>query len=142
MSKAPRAYRSIEDYRAQDDAADHDERDDTISSTTPTSPVATFRHPRHARGSETDLTRSNLTERSSLLGNPQGHASQSYLSVPASMPGTPRPGMKRNGEDSQLSQSPTYPNPSDPHTGAQPERRGDRPLAQVTCDDGLNMVLS
>jgi hypothetical protein len=34
-----------------------------------------------------------------------------------------------NGEDSQLSQSPTYPNPSDPHTGAQPERRGDRPLA-------------
>jgi chloride channel 3/4/5 len=100
MSKAPRAYRSIEDYRAQDDAADHDERDDTISSTTPTSPVATFRHPRHARGSESDLTRSNLTERSSLLGNPQGHASQSYLSVPASMPGTPRPGMKRH--NSQL----------------------------------------
>lgn len=75
-----------------DDDDDDGERGDTISSTTPTSPVA-YR-PRQTRGSETDLTRSGLSERSALLAH--AHSSRSYLSVPASMPGTPRPGTKRH----------------------------------------------
>jgi chloride channel 3/4/5 len=92
MPKSMRSYHSIEDYRDDDDAAEQRERDDTISSTTPTSPVAYRQRP--MRGSETDLTRSGLSERSGLLAN--AHGSRSYLSVPSSMPGTPRPGTHRH----------------------------------------------
>ena len=95
MPKSMRSYHSIEDYNAlrdDDDAAEQRERDDTISSTTPTSPVAYRQRP--MRGSETDLTRSGLSERSGLLAN--AHGSRSYLSVPSSMPGTPRPGTHRH----------------------------------------------
>jgi chloride channel 3/4/5 len=101
MPKSMRSYRSIDDYHAGDDdedAAEQRERDDTISSTTPSSPVATYRPLRQMRNSDTDLTRSGLSERSALLGHT--HGSRSYMSVPASMPGTPRPGMKRH--NSQL----------------------------------------
>ncbi|KAG9200312.1 hypothetical protein G6514_007136 [Epicoccum nigrum] len=95
MPKSMRSYHSIEDYHAlrdNDDAAEQRERDDTISSTTPTSPVAYRQRP--MRGSDTDLTRSGLSERSGLLAH--AHGSRSYLSVPSSMPGTPRPGTHRH----------------------------------------------
>lgn len=99
MPKSMRSYHSIEDYHAEnDEAAEQRERDDTFSSTTPTSPVATHRSLRQMRGSETDLNRSGLSERSALLGHT--HGSRSYMSVPASMPGTPRPGTHR--QNSQL----------------------------------------
>lgn len=100
MPKSMRSYHSVEDYHAEhdDDAAEQRERDDTVSSTTPVSPIATYRPLRHMRGSDTDLTRSGLSERSALLGH--AHGSRSYMSVPASMPGTPRPGTKRH--NSQL----------------------------------------
>lgn len=96
-----RSYHSVEDYHAEDDdeaAAEQRERDDTISSTTPTSPITTYRSLRQTRNSDTDLTRSGLSERSALLGH--AHGSRSYMSVPASMPSTPRPGTKRH--NSQL----------------------------------------
>ncbi|KAF3051154.1 hypothetical protein E8E11_010220 [Didymella keratinophila] len=97
MPKSMRSYHSIEDYRAEHDdddaAAERRERDDTISDTTPTSPVL-YRSMRPTRGSDTDLTRSGLSERSALLGH--AHSSRSYMSVPASMPGTPRPGTRRH----------------------------------------------
>lgn len=97
MPKSMRSYHSIEDYRAEHDDDDADaerrERDDTFSDTTPTSPVA-YRSVRQTRGSDTDLTRSGLSERSALLGH--AHSSRSYMSVPASMPGTPRPGTRRH----------------------------------------------
>lgn len=95
MPKSMRSYRSVEDYNVDgedSDAAEQRERADTISSTTPTSPVAYRQRP--MRGSETDLTRSGLSERSALLGH--AHGSRSYMSVPASMPGTPRPGTNRH----------------------------------------------
>lgn len=95
MLKSMRSYHSIEDYHAghdDDDGAEQRERGDTFSSTTPTSPV-TYRQ-RQVRGSDTDLTRSGLSERSALLGHT--HGSRSYMSVPGSMPGTPRPGTKRH----------------------------------------------
>jgi chloride channel 3/4/5 len=92
-----RSYHSIEDYHAEHDdddaAAERRERDDTISDTTPTSPVL-YRSARQTRGSDTDLTKSGLSERSALLGH--AHSSRSYMSVPASMPGTPRPGTRRH----------------------------------------------
>lgn len=93
-----RSYHSIEDYYAEHDddddaAAERRERDDTISDTAPTSPVL-YRSMRQTRGSDTDLTRSGLSERSALLGH--AHSSRSYMSVPASMPGTPRPGTRRH----------------------------------------------
>jgi chloride channel 3/4/5 len=100
MPKSMRSYHSIEDYHADhddDEAAERRERDDTISSATPPSPVA-YRSVRQTRNSETDLTRSGLSERSALLGH--AHGSRSYMSVPPSMPGTPRPGTKRH--NSQL----------------------------------------
>ena len=77
------------------DAASLEEREqhDTYSSTTPTSPVAArrlkSRHP-----SDPDLT-----ERSSLLGNI--HGARSYRSVPASVPGTPRPHLGGQRHSSQ-----------------------------------------
>ncbi|KAF3036827.1 hypothetical protein E8E12_006700 [Didymella heteroderae] len=97
MPKSMRSYHSVEDYHAEHNHEDADaerrERDDTISDTTPTSPVA-YRSVRQARASETDLTRSGLSERSALLGHAYG--SRSYTSVPASIPGTPRPGTRRH----------------------------------------------
>lgn len=91
------SYHSVDDYAADDhdDAAEHRERRDTISSATPTSPSATFRPFRQTRGSETDLSRSrdNITERSSLLGNTYGQIARSYRSLP----GTPHPSQKRHG---------------------------------------------
>jgi chloride channel 3/4/5 len=99
MPKSMHSYRSVDDYDADDDGyLEQQERDDTISSTTPTSPMATFRLPRQMRGSDHDLARSreNLTERSRLLGHVHGQASRSYSSLPATTPGTPRPGQKRH----------------------------------------------
>ena len=97
------SYRSVDDYDIDHNAAaEQRERDDTVSSTTPTSPT-TFRRPLHrARGSETDLARSqaSVNERSSLLGNPHGLTARSYASLPATNPGTPRPVGKRH--NSQL----------------------------------------
>ncbi|KAF2270012.1 voltage-gated protein/chloride channel-like protein [Lojkania enalia] len=69
---------------------EHQEQNDTFSTTTPTSPTNTFRRPRRTHASDNDLSRYTATERSSLLGNPQGPA-RSYRSVPATTPGTPRP---------------------------------------------------
>jgi chloride channel 3/4/5 len=106
MPKSMHSYRSVDDYDADadnDERLEQQERDDTISSTTPTSPVATrdgygFRLPRQMRGSDQDLTRSreNLTERSSLLRPNYGQGSRSYSSLPATTPGTPKPGTKRH----------------------------------------------
>jgi chloride channel 3/4/5 len=96
MPKSMHSYRSVDDYDHDD--ADH-ERDDTYSSTTPTSPAATFRLPRQLRTSDHDLARSreNINERSRLLGNVHGAAgSRSYTSLPATTPGTPKPGQKRH----------------------------------------------
>lgn len=100
-----RSYRSIDEYDApndDDDAMERQERDDTFGSPTPTSPTAHFRPLRHGRASDTDLSKSRETinERSSLLGHIQGPARRSYVSLPASSPGTPRPGFKRH--NSQL----------------------------------------
>ncbi|KAF2126187.1 hypothetical protein P153DRAFT_369537 [Dothidotthia symphoricarpi CBS 119687] len=105
MPKSINSYRSVESFDHDDDHDDaitQQERDDTISSQTPTSPTATFRPARSLRASDYDLARSrdNLTERTSLLGHRHGQLDRSYMSVPASMPGTPRPGTKRH--NSQL----------------------------------------
>lgn len=90
MPKSLLSYHSV-DGDGDDAAADleRQERDDTVSSTTPTSPTATFRPLRQNRASDLDLARHSVTERSSLLGN--AHHSRSYASMPASGPGTPRP---------------------------------------------------
>lgn len=91
--------KSFMSYQSVDDAdLEQQERHDTVSSTTPTSPTATFRPLRPNRSSDNDLTHYNVNERSSLLGNSQ-HA-RSYASVPASVPGTPRPPYLR--QSSQL----------------------------------------
>jgi chloride channel 3/4/5 len=103
MPKSLRSYRSIEDYHAYgDEALEQQERDDTISSATPTSPTATFRSLRRIRPSENDLSRSrdNITERSSLLQNTHGQNARSYTSLPGTTSSTPRPGVKRH--NSQL----------------------------------------
>lgn len=92
MPKSMRSYRSVDDDQADTDDAylEQQERNDTISSTTPTSPTATFRPLRPNRASDNDLARhNNLTERSSLLANT--HNARSYASVPGTTPGTPRP---------------------------------------------------
>ncbi|CAO2651371.1 Nn.00g039410.m01.CDS01 [Neocucurbitaria sp. VM-36] len=103
MPKSMHSYRSVDDYDAADDdyAAEQRERDDTISSTTPTSPTA-HRRLRPMRSSEYDLSRSreNITERSNLLGHGLGQSHRSYASLPATTPGTPRPSHRRH--NSQL----------------------------------------
>lgn len=97
MPKSMRSYHSVvDDHDSGDD--DYLEHRDTISSTTPTSPTATFRPLRANRLSENDLTHPNVTERSSLLGNQ--HNSRSYASVPGTGHGTPRPYLARH--NSQL----------------------------------------
>ncbi|KAI8942027.1 hypothetical protein NX059_000134 [Plenodomus lindquistii] len=96
-----KSYRSV-DLDDDEYAAEQRERDDTISTTAPSSPTATFRPLKPMRGSDHDLTRSreSINERTSLL-NPHGPTAQSYASLPgAATPGTPRPGMKRH--NSQL----------------------------------------
>ncbi|PSN74006.1 hypothetical protein BS50DRAFT_627375 [Corynespora cassiicola Philippines] len=103
--KSVASYHSFQHRYPDDEAADdadddtvsfeQRERDDTFSDTTPTSPVVTFRRMKQTRGSEIDLRTHNANERSSLLGNVQGQ-SRSYMSVPASMPGTPRPHFGRH----------------------------------------------
>jgi chloride channel 3/4/5 len=101
MPKSMQSYRSVDDYDADDDAAEQRERDDTFSSTTPTSPTATFSALRQMRA-DNDLTRSreSVNERTSLLGVPHLRNARSYKSLPATTPGTPRPGMTRH--NSQL----------------------------------------
>ncbi|KAH7063824.1 chloride channel [Paraphoma chrysanthemicola] len=102
MPKSMHSYRSV-DYFDDDDArAEQREADDTISSTTPTSPTATFRPLRPTHASDNDLTRSrdNMNERSRLLGHSHGQHSRSYNSLPTTTPGTPKPGQKRH--NSQL----------------------------------------
>ncbi|KAF2448697.1 hypothetical protein P171DRAFT_218030 [Karstenula rhodostoma CBS 690.94] len=90
MSKSFMSYRSVDDRDDTDDAdLERQERQDTVSSATPTSPTATFRPLRANRASDIDLAHHNVTERSSLLGNT--HHAHSYASVPATVPGTPRP---------------------------------------------------
>lgn len=89
MPKSMRSYHSVDDRDDADDSyLEQQERADTVSSTTPTSPTATFRPLRPNRASDLDLAH-NVTERSSLLGNPQN--ARSYASLPATTPGTPRP---------------------------------------------------
>jgi chloride channel 3/4/5 len=80
-----------ESLHSYDDYDEQGERDDTISSVTPTSPTATFRRIRASDhlAHSTD----NLTERSALLSHRHGQNARSYTSLP----GTPRPGMKRHG---------------------------------------------
>jgi chloride channel 3/4/5 len=100
MPKSTYSYRSVDDYHGEaDDDDDFAERHDTISSTTPTSPTATFRPLRQLHNSDHDLARSrdNINERSSLLGHTN---SRSYLSLPGTSPATPRPGTRRH--NSQL----------------------------------------
>jgi chloride channel 3/4/5 len=96
------SYRSVDDYDADYDAAEQRERDDTFSTTTPTSPTQTFSALRQMRASDNDLTRSreSINERTSLLGIPHLRNARSYKSLPATTPGTPRPGMTRH--NSQL----------------------------------------
>lgn len=106
MPKSVISYHSVDQQSNDDDGGGYDqsswleqqERSDTISSTTPTSPMLTFRSLRQNRASENDLARHNATERSSLLGNAQN--SRSYASIPATVPGTPRPHTVRH--NSQL----------------------------------------
>ncbi|KAI4956516.1 hypothetical protein J4E91_000727 [Alternaria rosae] len=103
MPKSMQSYHSVDDYDADDDyAAEQRERDDTFSSTTPTSPTLTFSAQRPMRASDTDLTRStgSVNERTALLGVPHLRGARSYKSLPTTTPGTPRPGMTRN--NSQL----------------------------------------
>ncbi|KAH8704601.1 chloride channel [Phaeosphaeriaceae sp. PMI808] len=105
MPKSTHSYRSVDDYFADDDdRIEQRERDDTISSTTPTSPTTTFRLPRHARnlGNDASRSRDNLNERSRLLGYAHGQTARSYSSLPPTTPGTPKPGSKRH-----ISQLPT-----------------------------------
>jgi chloride channel 3/4/5 len=102
MPKSYRSFHSVDEHGDEDDG-DYDrleqqERHDTFSSTTPTSPTATFRPLRHGRASDTNLLRHNATERSSLLGHP--HNSHTYASMPGSGLGTPRPHSVRH--NSQL----------------------------------------
>jgi chloride channel 3/4/5 len=93
MVDMPKSFMSYHSADERDDTDDTDlerqERHDTISSATPTSPTATFRPLRPNRASDNDLAHHNVTERSSLLGNT--HNARSYASVPATVPGTPRP---------------------------------------------------
>lgn len=98
MPKSTHSYRSVDDYDAEEEQLEERERDDTVSSTTPTSPVANFRLSRPMRGSDQDLSRSreNIHERSRLLGHTYGQGSRSYTSLPPTTPGTPRPGQKRH----------------------------------------------
>jgi len=102
MPKSARSFNSVVERDRQEDEDYHgleqQERDDTISSTTPTSPTATFRPLRHGRASDTNLLRHSVTERSSLLGNQ--NLSHSYASMPGSALGTPRPHSVRH--NSQL----------------------------------------
>jgi chloride channel 3/4/5 len=65
---------------------DSDDNSDHYSDTTPRSPTIAFR--RQRPNSELDLSRHGTTERTGLLAN--AHNQQSYSSVPATMPGTPR----------------------------------------------------
>ena len=69
MPKSMHSYRSVDDYDADDDnaAAERRERDDTYSSTTPTSPTLTFSALRQMRASDTDLTRSILVNRANTV---------------------------------------------------------------------------
>jgi len=101
MPKSMHSYRSVDDYDAdEDERIEQQERDDTFSSTTPTSPTATFRPLRRVLPSEDDLSRSthNVTERSRLLGHALGQASRSYSSLPATNPGTPKLGRRHNSQ--------------------------------------------
>ncbi|KAF2803648.1 uncharacterized protein BDZ99DRAFT_427109 [Mytilinidion resinicola] len=93
MPRSVASFQSIR-HRARDEddegeGGDPLERQDTISSTTPTSPTISRRF-RSSRPSELDLRSNTPNERSALLGNSQT-LSRSYASMPASMPGTPRP---------------------------------------------------
>jgi chloride channel 3/4/5 len=99
MPKSMISYRSVEDYDADEEERIEQERDDTISSATPTSPTATFRPLRRVQQSEDDLWRSthNVGERSQLLGHAAGN-SHSYGSLPATNPGTPRPSRRHNSQ--------------------------------------------
>ncbi|KAF2821544.1 hypothetical protein CC86DRAFT_448947 [Ophiobolus disseminans] len=102
MPKSMHSYRSMDDYDVnEDERIEQQERDDTFSSTTPTSPTATFRPLRRVQPSEDDLSRSreNVTERSRLLGYAHG-SSRSYSSLPPTTPGTPKPTGRRH--NSQL----------------------------------------
>lgn len=98
MPKSISSYRSVDQSGGFDDydtieadagSVEHQERGDTYSSTTPTSPTATFHRLRRTRPSDVDLA-VHATERSSLLGNTHG-LQRSYRSVPGTTPGTPRP---------------------------------------------------
>jgi chloride channel 3/4/5 len=88
------APKSMVSDQSDDDGTHQHEQRDTYSSTTPTSPVLNFRRLKHSRASDTQLPQLDPTERSSLLGNTYG--SRSYTSMPASIPGTPRPHTNRN----------------------------------------------
>ncbi|KAF1961870.1 voltage-gated protein/chloride channel-like protein [Byssothecium circinans] len=97
MPKSAISYHSV-DQRSDDDDDDdrydeaayleRQERRDTVSSATPTSPTTTFRPMRRCRASDNDLTQHGATERSSLLGD--AYHSRSYASMPGTIPGTPR----------------------------------------------------
>jgi chloride channel 3/4/5 len=95
MAKSVGSYQSVDgrdshdDVRSYAESLEQQEERDTYSSTTPTSPTTTFRRQKLNRASENDLSQHAPTERTSLLGNTQG--SRSYMSLPATTPGTPRP---------------------------------------------------
>lgn len=105
MPKSIVSFQSVEGTDSRDDG-DYDttsleqrEQDDTVSSATPTSPTLTFRKAKLNRPSDIDLSRHAPTERSSLLGHT--HGSRSYMSMPASMPGTPRPPYNRHSSQNR-----------------------------------------
>jgi chloride channel 3/4/5 len=95
MSQSVISYHSVDGHDEDDDDDRYDEsayleqqeRRDTISSVTPTSPVTTFRPMRRSRASDNDLTQIQATERSSLLGNARHQ--RSYASMPGTVSGTP-----------------------------------------------------
>jgi chloride channel 3/4/5 len=120
MTKSTRSYQSVRGHDDDDDddydpehnrdaletsyneQQEQQEQHDTYSSVTPTSPTLTFRRLRHNHPSTTNLSRLSMqdaNEHSSLLGN--AHGSRSYMSMPATAPGTPRP-QSFNRHNSQL----------------------------------------
>ncbi|KAF2027938.1 chloride channel protein 3 [Setomelanomma holmii] len=105
MPKSIHSYHSVDDDDADHDARiEQEERDDTISDTTPSSPTTTFRRLRQRGPSDPDISRSreNTNERSRLLGYAHGQG-RSYSSLPGTTPGTPRPGQKRHNAALQTS---------------------------------------
>ncbi|KAF2008677.1 voltage-gated protein/chloride channel-like protein [Aaosphaeria arxii CBS 175.79] len=93
------AYHSVDQNSViSDDGDDYDDYNTTSHShhnIAHTSPTSTFHRLRPPQGSELDLSRHTVNERSGLLDNATGPA-RSYKSLPGTTPGTPRPYILRH----------------------------------------------